>query len=378
MDGKDWRDWEVSDEDDWYYKARVGSRDQVIGPFTREQMAEMVQAGQMGEATPVRCGEGPWREARHVFPRRRRGRRGLWIVLLLACLAGVMGAFADRIFDGYLARHEAGGTRPGVVSVPGPVVPDKGAEPVQEKLASEVLIRLTNEARRSNGVLPLKENSQLARIAEERGRDMLRKQYFGHVAPDGESSPDVARKVGYRYKCLSENIASGHFPTNQKLIDGWMQSPGHRKNLLSTDVDEIGIAVVGGILKGEDTWVAVQIFGLPAPDGEQGAVPATSCTVPSPGLAQAIESGKREVEDLERQLASMKTEMELEKLILERKGAPSKEESDAFNARVGQFNGLAEKSNDKKAAVQGMINDYNGSVQRYNACLEAERAAKPS
>jgi uncharacterized protein YkwD len=378
MAGKDWQDWQVSDEDDWYYKARVGSRDQVIGPFTREQMAEMAQAGQMGETTPVRCGEGPWWEARHVFPRRRRGRRGLWIALLFACLAGVLGAFADRLFDGYLARHQAGEARPGAVSVSDRVAPDKNAHPVHEKLSSEALVSLTNEARRGNGVPVLKENSQLGRIAEERARDMLKKQYFGHVAPDGESYPDVARKVGYRYKCLSENIASGDFPTNRKLIEGWMQSPGHRKNLLSTDVDEIGIAVVRGSLKGEETWVAVQIFGLPAPEGEQGAVPATSCTVPSPGAAQAIESGKREIEDMERQLASMKTEMELEKLILERKGAPSKEESDAFNARAGQFNGLVEKSNDKRATVQGMINDYNASVQRYNACLEAERTAKPS
>ncbi len=377
MAGEDWRDWQVSDDDDLYYRVRVGNADQAIGPFTREQMAEMARAGQMRDTTPVRCGEGPWREARHLFPKRRR-RKGLWIALLLACLAGVLGAFADRFFDAYVARRQAAETPKGTGS--GTEVPVSGGAKQRPAagLSVETLVRLTNEARRTNGVAPLRVNGQLTRIAEERARDMLKKQYFGHVAPDGGSYPDVARTVGYRYKCLSENIASGEFASNQSLIDGWMQSPGHRKNLLSTDVDEIGIAAVRGSLKGEDTWVAVQIFGLPAPERGQAGPPATSCAEPSDSLKQAIETGKRDIEEMDRRIASMKTDVEFDRLILERKGAASKEESDGFNDRVAQLNGLIATSNEKKTSVQTMINEYNGSVQRYNACVEKAKTAPPS
>lgn len=60
-------------------------------------------------------------------------------------------------------------------------------------------------------------------------------------------------------------IRSGSFLTNQKIVNGWMQSPGHRKNLLSGKFEEIGVAVVKGRLEGDETWIAVQVFGRQSP-----------------------------------------------------------------------------------------------------------------
>jgi uncharacterized protein YkwD len=94
---------------------------------------------------------------------------------------------------------------------------------------------------------------------------MLEKQYFDHVSPTGEKASDIAQKVGYRYKRIGENIASASFLNNQKVINGWMQSPGHRKNLLSGQFEEIGVAIAKGWMEGEETWIAVQVFGRQSP-----------------------------------------------------------------------------------------------------------------
>jgi uncharacterized protein YkwD len=75
----------------------------------------------------------------------------------------------------------------------------------------------------------------------------------------------VAQRTGYHYQHLSENIAMGHFQNDEKAVIAWMQSPGHRKNILSDECSDIGVAVKKGWLKGEEVWVAVQIFGEQSP-----------------------------------------------------------------------------------------------------------------
>ncbi|MCE5211125.1 MAG: CAP domain-containing protein, partial [Deltaproteobacteria bacterium] len=110
----------------------------------------------------------------------------------------------------------------------------------REDLTGEAVIALTNNARVENGLAPLTENQLLNRIAEARARDMLEKQYFAHVSPTDQQASDIAQAIGYRYKIIAENIGSGDFYSNQKIVDGWMQSPGHRANILSAEVQEIG------------------------------------------------------------------------------------------------------------------------------------------
>ena len=112
------------------------------------------------------------------------------------------------------------------------------------------------------GPIGLIESPLLNAIAESKARDMLEKQYFDHVSPAGEQVSDMAQKIGYRYRIISENIGMGNFLTNQKVIDGWMQSPGHRKNILSSEVEEMGAAIVKGNINGRKAWISVQIFGL--------------------------------------------------------------------------------------------------------------------
>jgi len=133
----------------------------------------------------------------------------------------------------------------------------------REPLSKEAIIELTNNARLAKGLLPLEENTLLDAIAEARARDILDKQYFAHVSPTGEEASWIARKIGYSYRIIAENLAGGVFFTNCRIVECWMQSPGHRRNILSVDVREMGASIMKGRLNGAEICVCVQIFGLP-------------------------------------------------------------------------------------------------------------------
>jgi uncharacterized protein YkwD len=122
------------------------------------------------------------------------------------------------------------------------------------------VVRLTNQKRAEAGVLPLALNSDLAKAAKAKGDDMIAKDYWAHVAPDGTQPWYFFNMVGYKYRYAGENLAKD-FSTAQSAVDAWMASPSHKENMLSDKYDDIGIAVVEGDMNGVDTTIIVQLFG---------------------------------------------------------------------------------------------------------------------
>ena len=124
---------------------------------------------------------------------------------------------------------------------------------------SEV-IRLTNEKRAEVGLPALTENSVLDQAAQSKGADMLNKDYWSHIAPDGTQPWTFFINAGYKYRYAGENLARD-FSSASSAVDAWMASPSHKENILSSKYKEIGIAVVEGDLAGVDTTIIVQFFG---------------------------------------------------------------------------------------------------------------------
>lgn len=124
---------------------------------------------------------------------------------------------------------------------------------------SEV-IRLTNEKRSQVGLLPLSENPTLSAAAQAKGADMLSRDYWAHIAPDGTQPWKFFTDFGYKYRYAGENLARD-FSNPSSAVDAWMASPTHKENLLSPKYKEIGIAVIEGDLAGVDTTIIVQFFG---------------------------------------------------------------------------------------------------------------------
>jgi uncharacterized YkwD family protein len=102
------------------------------------------------------------------------------------------------------------------------------------------VIDLTNAQRSKNGLPALKSDTQLNSVAQKKSLDMQQKNYFSHTSPTYGSPFDMMRDFGVTYKSAGENIAQGQ-RTPQEVVTAWMNSEGHRKNILSSNFTHIGV-----------------------------------------------------------------------------------------------------------------------------------------
>ncbi|PAB60441.1 SafA/ExsA family spore coat assembly protein [Anaeromicrobium sediminis] len=110
-----------------------------------------------------------------------------------------------------------------------------------KNLENEV-IRLVNVERSKNGLPALKANWQLSRCARYKSQDMINKNYFSHQSPTYGSPFKMMESFGLRFSSAGENIAKGQ-RTPQAVMNAWMNSPGHRNNILSKTYTEIGVGL---------------------------------------------------------------------------------------------------------------------------------------
>jgi uncharacterized YkwD family protein/spore coat assembly protein SafA len=102
------------------------------------------------------------------------------------------------------------------------------------------VITLVNKERTSRGLQSLKQNYQLCKIARYKSQDMVNKNYFSHTSPTYGSPFKMMEYFGIRFSAAGENIAMGQ-PTPQSVMTAWMNSPGHRSNILSPAYTQIGV-----------------------------------------------------------------------------------------------------------------------------------------
>jgi uncharacterized protein YkwD len=140
----------------------------------------------------------------------------------------------------------------------------KRADPLE---AAARVVLATNAFRVEQGLAKVQADAKLTRTAQEFARFMARSGQFAHDA-DGATPADRARRHGYDYCMVAENIGylfrTRGFSSDelaQGLMEGWIRSPGHRKNLVDPDATEIGV----GIARAEnDRYYGVQLFARPA------------------------------------------------------------------------------------------------------------------
>ncbi len=211
-------------------------------------------------------------------------------------------------------------------------------------------ISWSNKQRRDNGLLSLTENPALTAAAEAKASDMLERQYFDHTSPTGEGPDDLARDAGYAYITIGENLALGNFNNDEALVQAWMDSPGHRANILNTEYTEIGVAVVRGTYEGEETWVAVQEFGRPA----------SSCPSPGEPDRDRIAASEHSLDELRAELTEQKQALDTARR--ERDYVKYDRLVDEYNENVRRYNVFAEET-------RKLIEQFNATVRAYNACV---------
>lgn len=116
------------------------------------------------------------------------------------------------------------------------------------------VVRLVNVERQKNGVSPLTEDWQLSRVARYKSQDMKDKKYFSHTSPTYGSPFQMMKSFGISYKSAGENIAKG-YASPKAVVDGWMNSPGHRANILNSSFTHIGV----GYVKDGNYWTQMFI-----------------------------------------------------------------------------------------------------------------------
>ena len=124
----------------------------------------------------------------------------------------------------------------------------------RDSLNKSLLLKLINQARQNgctcNGkyyapVDPVTWNDVLETAAKYHSKDMSTKRYFSHIGTDGSDAGTRILSAGYKWINFAENIGMG-YPTEQDVIDAWLHSPGHCKNIMNKSYKEIGIANVNG------------------------------------------------------------------------------------------------------------------------------------
>lgn len=104
------------------------------------------------------------------------------------------------------------------------------------------LVRSTNTERKKKGVASLSLNKKLSESAKTKCSDMVQRNYWSHESPGGTTVGGIISSTGLEYVKAGENLAAG-FENAQAVISGWMDSPGHRRNLLDSDFTDVGFAV---------------------------------------------------------------------------------------------------------------------------------------
>ena len=124
---------------------------------------------------------------------------------------------------------------------------------IQSSSAASEVVRLTNSARSQNGYAALVEDGALSEAAAVRAREIARS--FSHTRPSGASFSSALSESGVSYLQAGENIASGQKSASE-VVNAWMNSPGHRANILNSSYSRIGSASVN--INGTLYWV--QLF----------------------------------------------------------------------------------------------------------------------
>ncbi|MGL5756874.1 MAG: CAP domain-containing protein [Paraclostridium sp.] len=104
------------------------------------------------------------------------------------------------------------------------------------------VLSLVNVERTNRGLQPLKFSSELSKVATLKSQDMIDKNYFDHTSPTYGSPFDMMKQFGISYNAAGENIAMGQ-ETPKEVMNSWMNSSGHRKNILNPDFTELGVGI---------------------------------------------------------------------------------------------------------------------------------------
>ena len=175
-------------------------------------------------------------------------------VVLAAALAATPSAFAETRSR---SRTDLERTREALAKLFG----EEEVKPAPSSPRLQAIVDAMNRERVSRGLEPLRLDAQLSAAAEDRARDMMSKHYFSHVSPDGTDPFTWVSREGYEWSTIGENLATGYRGASS-VVDGWMHSDGHRRNILGASFRDVGIAIIDASpVRGYGGPLVVALYG---------------------------------------------------------------------------------------------------------------------
>ncbi len=217
------------------------------------------------------------------------------------------------------------------------------------ELTVEGIIRETNQRRENLGYNALVEDGKLNNTASKKIDDMFEKQYFAHISPEGEGVGDIAGYLGYEFILIGDNLAMGNYSDDADVVNAWMDSPGHRKNILDQRYEKIGVSAREGEYEGKKIWMAVQVFSLPL----------SSCPKIDDSLEKKIEDKKDEINFVLMEIERIKEAID-----------DTERGSDLHIEKSEEYRELAQEYNLLLSEYNEIINDYNNQMKEREKCIE--------
>jgi len=161
-------------------------------------------------------------------------------------------------------------------------------------VSATTLLQETNVQRSQNGRSALALNNQLSQAAQEKANDMSTRDYWSHITPEGQQPWQFISAAGYRFSYAGENLAYG-FDSSAHAVAGWMNSAGHRENLLSGNYTDVGFGFANSPNyqnNGEQT-IIVAMYAAPAKKIATAPAPVTpkpkkETPTPAPATAAPV------------------------------------------------------------------------------------------
>lgn len=204
------------------------------------------------------------------------------------------------------------------------------------KITPANIVWYSNYYRSKQGLAPLIQRKALNNSAQAKNISMAQHQYFDHTQPGTTISFDTfIDEQKYEFLKIGENLAMGDFSTSKEVVDAWMKSPDHKRNIMDTVYTEIGVNVKTGVYQGREVVFITQHFGKPR----------KSC----PTIDSSL---KTVVADLSKQVTLI---------------------GNQISAGTGDYNTLAATYNDTVARMNALAEKYNNQIRAFNACANVNK-----
>ncbi len=234
------------------------------------------------------------------------------------------------------------------VRSPGPLIKDDYSK--EGFLTKEGIIEETNRQRKLFEREVLSENEKLNQIAEKKLDNMFKEQYFAHISPNGLGVSDIAKETTYDYLIIGDNLALGTYKDDESVVDAWMNSKGHKENILMERYTEIGVAAKKGIYEEREIWIAVQVF----------AMPSSACPEIDEDLEKEIKEMEKEVREKEEKLKNLRDEIN----NIKEKG------SELHIKKSEEYNVLLKEQKNLVDELNKLVDKYNKQVEIRNNCIQ--------